>query len=254
MTRPRRPATHRTAARRAFGSGTRPVLAGVLIGALVFAGCGGDDTADVVLVAADAIGDGPFTSPVAETPARSLADFSAGAPDTKVPDDAIAITIRRGDEPGLYAGRQDAESCDRALLAQRLTGAPAISAAWAAAVGADAGQVADVIDASTGVETTVDLRVTLHRWDDGTVVADQAVLEAGTAVLVRADGTPLARCLSGAPLAAALPVSGTVRFTGAPWPGFAPDRLDTVLAADAGVGLLDLVDPETGQPVTRTVG
>jgi hypothetical protein len=216
--------------------------------------CGGDDPVDVVLVGAGDIGAGAFTSPVAEAPIRSLADFGADAPDTTVPDDAIAVTVRTGDEPGLYAGGEDEEACDRALLAERLTGAPTVAAAWAAVVGIEPDQVAAAIEASTGVETTVDLRVTAHRWVDGDAVADQAVLAAGTAVLVRADGTPLARCLSGAPLLPAAAVSGAIAFSGTAWPGFAADRLHTVRPAEFPAAVLELVDPQTGGRVARPVG
>jgi len=216
--------------------------------------CGGDAPVDVVLIAAGDAGAGAFTSPVAAAPSRSLADFGADAPDTTVPDDAIAVTVRNGDEPGLYAGRKDEEACDRALLVERLTGAPTVAAAWAAVVGVEPGQLAATIEASTGVETTVDLRVTTHRWADGDVVADQAVLAVRTAVLVRSDGTPLARCLSGAPLLPAAAVSGAITFSGTPWPGFAADRLHTVRPADAPAEVLELVDPDTGGQFARPVG
>ena len=216
--------------------------------------CGGDDPVDVVLIGAGDVGSGAFTSPVAEAPIRTLADFSAEAPDTTVPDDAIAVTVRSGDDPGLYAGSEDGEVCDRPLLVERLRGAPTVVGAWASVVDIDPDQVGAVIAASTGVETTVDLRVTNHRWVDGSVVAEQAVLAVGTAVLVRADGTPLARCLSGAPLLAAAPVSGAIVFGGAGWPGFAADRLHTVRPAVSPAGVLELVDPDTGGRVVRPVG
>jgi hypothetical protein len=223
-------------------------------GLLALAACGGDDPVEVVLIGAGDVGPGAFTSPVADPPTRSLADFGGDAPDTTVPDDAIAVTVHNGDEPGLYAGSEDDEACDRALLVERLTGAPTVSAAWAAVVGVELDAVAAVIEASTGVETTVDLRVTAHRWVDGDAVADQAVLAAGTAVLVRADGTPLARCLSGAPLSPAAAVSGGITFSGSAWPGFAADRLHTVRPATAPVAVLELVEPDTGARVVRPVG
>jgi hypothetical protein len=215
--------------------------------------CGGDDPVEVVLIAADDVGSGAFTSPVADEPTRSLADFGAGAPDTTVPEGAIAVSVRDGDEPGLYAGKDGDEACDRDLFVQRLTGAPTVAAAWAAVVGIDVDEVRAVVEASTGVETTVDLRVTAHRWVDGDVVADQAVVAAGTAVLVRADGAPLARCLSGAPLLPAAAVSGAITFRGDAWPGFAADRLHTVRPAAAPGTSLTLVDPDTGERVVRPV-
>jgi hypothetical protein len=220
----------------------------------VLGACGGDDPTEVILIGAGDSGAGAFTSPVAEPPTRSLADFGADAPDTTVPDDAIAVTVRNGDEPGLYAGRQDEEACDRALLADRLNSAPTVAAAWATIVGVRPGELASAIEASTGVETTVDLRVTVHRWVDGAAVGEQAVLQAGTAVLVHADGTPLARCLSGAPLLPAAAVSGAIAFSGPAWPGFAADRLYTVRPAAAPVAVLELVDLATGGRVVRPVG
>ncbi|MFN3219131.1 MAG: DUF6777 domain-containing protein [Acidimicrobiales bacterium] len=232
----------------------RPLIGLALAAVFALGACGGDEPTEVVLVGAGDIGAGAFTSPVAEAPTRSLADFGADAPDTTVPDDAIAVTVRSGDEPGLYAGSEDDEACDRTLLAERLTGAPTVATAWAAVVGVEADQVATTIEAATGVETTVDLRVTSHRWVDGDVVADHAVLAAGTAVLVRADGTPLARCLSGAPLLPAAAISGAITFSGTAWPGFAADRLSTVRPAEAPAAALELVDPDTGGRVVRPVG
>lgn len=232
----------------------RPLIGLALAAVFALGACGGDEPTEVVLVGAGDIGAGAFTSPVADAPTRSLADFGAGAPDTSVPDDALAVTVRSGDEPGLYAGREGEDVCDRPLLAERLAGAPTVATAWAAVVGIETDHVEATIEASTGVETTVDLRVTSHRWIDGDVVAEQAVLAVGTAVLVRADGTPLARCLSGAPLSPAAAVSGAITFSGTAWPGFAADRLSTVRPADQPVAVLELVDPDTGERVVRPVG
>ncbi len=176
------------------------------------------------------------------------------SPDTTVPNEAIQVTLRSGDEPGLYAGSDGSEVCDRALLVDRLAGAPTVAAAWAGVLGRAAGDVGALIDAAVAVETTVDLRVTSHRFVDGVVEPDQAVLQAGTAVLVVADGTPIARCLSGAPLTPARALSGEITVVGDAWTGFAVDRLHTVRPADAVPAFLELVDPDTGERVTRPVG
>lgn len=51
------------------------------------------------------------------------------------------------------------------------------------------------------------------------------MLQAGTAVLVDAEGTPRVRCKCGNPLAPPEPVEGTPKYTGTPWPDFNPQAL-----------------------------
>jgi hypothetical protein len=218
--------------------------------------CGGGDAGEpVVLLAAGDVGAAPFTSPAADPPTRSLADFAAAVPDVAVdPDEPLQVGVRRGDEPRLFAADRGPEVCDRARLAASLQGAPSVATAFAAAVGVDLGELDDWVGTTTAVVLTGDVRITAHRYDAGVADAYQAVLQRGTAVLIDELGQPTVRCLSGGPLAQAEPVRGEVRFEGEPWRGFRAADLSTIAAAPDPVERFVLADVESGADIERPAG
>ena len=78
---------------------------------------------------------------------------------------------------------------------------------------------------------TADTRVTNHGFKDGKTTPRQAVLQAGTAVLVDNTGVPRARCGCGNPLLPPKAVTGTTKYVGDAWKGFTPSNVRAIAAA-----------------------
>jgi hypothetical protein len=113
----------------------------------------------------------------------------------------------RGDDhvdvgSGPFGGTGSDLVCDRELLIRSLRARPDRLREWARVldVRPTAAAVARYIRRLRPVTLTRDTRVTNHSFVDGHAVAFQAILQAGTAVLVDKDGVPVARCRCGNPL------------------------------------------------------
>ncbi len=149
----------------------------------------------------------------------------------------------RGDTPGLYGGTRDQGACDVAKLVEFLSRTPDKAAAWSAVHGIAPDQLAAYVATLTPVVLLVDTRVTNHGFAKGKATPRQAVLQAGTAVLVDEFGVPRVRCACGNPLIEPTAVSGsTVRYVGTGWTGFAPKRLTRIVPATRKVSAFTLVD------------
>lgn len=177
---------------------------GVLVGVLV---AGGDEAKaeDVKLVSATEPGPNPFTPPVAP---------EAPPPSTLAPPS------------GPFGGTGDNTLCDREGIITFLTD-PANSAqarAWADTLGISVAEIPDYVRALIPTTTTSDIRITNHTFENGRAVAFQAVLQAGTAVLVDVYGKPVVRCRCGNPLLPPREVKSPT-YTGPKWPGFDPDTI-----------------------------
>jgi hypothetical protein len=103
------------------------------------------------------------------------------------------------------------------------------------------------------VHLRVDTRVTNHGFRNGRATPRQAVLQAGTAVLVDETGLPRVKCGCGNPLAAPQPVATTPTYNGPQWTGFSPGTT-IVTAAGPPVQVFVLADPRTDEPFVRPVG
>lgn len=167
--------------------------------------------------------------------------------------DPVSDVSTSGTTPGLYGGTRDNSSCDVEGLIQFLEGAPDKQAAWAGVQGIPPGEVSDYIAGLTPVILLADTRVTNNGFAGGQATPRQAVLQAGSAVLIDDRGVPRARCACGNPLAPPVEQSDGVTYVGTGWAGFAPDG---VMAVEAGppVADFDLIDIETGQAFTRPAG
>lgn len=114
--------------------------------------------------------------------------------------------------PGLFGGTGDNGVCAADALVAFLASEPDKAKAWVAAFNADptftwsGGDELDVsdipayVDELTATFLEVDTRVTNHGFRDGVATPRESLLEAGTAVLVDADGEPRVRCFCGNPL------------------------------------------------------
>jgi hypothetical protein len=210
---------------------------GVLVGVLV---AGGDDEAeaeDVKLVSAVEPGPNPFTPPVAP---------EAPPPNTLAPPS------------GPFGGTGDNTLCDREGIITFLTD-PANSAQaseWARVVGIQVSEIPTYIRDLVPTTVTSDTRITNHTFENGKAVSFQAVLQAGTAVLVDVYGKPVVRCRCGNPL---LPPKDIPKptYKGTRWPGFDPTTIIVIEVTNVQIfppGGVGTIPPPDTEPTTTTEG
>lgn len=158
----------------------------LLLGLSIVAGCGSDDSkpaADdaqtVTFQEPTDAGDDPFTKP---------ADVSGS--------DKVEVGS------GPFGGTGSDLVCDRELLISSLRARRDRLEEWARVLDVEPkiGAVARYIRRLRPVTLTQDTRVTNHSFVGGRAVGYQAILQAGTAVLVDENGEPVARCRCGNPL------------------------------------------------------
>ncbi|MCP9963222.1 hypothetical protein LUX05_21060 [Streptomyces somaliensis] len=126
--------------------------------------------------------------------------------------------------------------------------------AFAQAAGVTPSGLAAWLGGLTPVMLRADTRVTGHGYRDGTAVPQQAVLQAGTAVLVDRYGAPRVRCAAGNPLRAPADAGPPTGYRGEPWPGFRPDRVVLVSPTQRVLDSLLLVNVLNGAWLERAVG
>jgi hypothetical protein len=122
--------------------------------------------------------------------------FTARATDVQGPDRVLVGS-------GPYGGTGSDLVCDRELLIRSLKARPDRLRAWAETVhvAPTYAAVARYIRKLRPVTLTRDTRVTNHSYVSGKASGYQAILQAGTAVLVDEAGVPRTRCRCGNPLA-----------------------------------------------------
>ncbi|TXS53209.1 PASTA domain-containing protein [Streptomyces sp. uw30] len=122
---------------------------------------------------------------------------------------------RKGNEQGLYGGSAEIDVCDPDLLIDFLlrAGNGKKKAAWAKAlgVGAKNKNVRKFVKSLTEVVLANDTLVANHGYKKGRANRYDAVLEAGTAVLVDVFGVPRVKCNCGNPLAVSEHEPGDVK-------------------------------------------
>ena len=203
------------------GSGNPPWLIPTVIGAAVIAilalgailltsGGGGDGGGgggeEVQLVSATASGPDPFTPPIAP--------------------EALPVTVTTAPGSGPFGGTGDNSLCDREQLVTFLTD-PAHSTQareFARVLGISVAQIPTYVRNLIPNTLASDTRVTNHTFQNGRAVGFQAVLQAGTAVLVDTYGKPVVRCRCGNPLLEPARVSSPT-YVGPQWPGFNPTTI-----------------------------
>uniref|UniRef100_UPI000AC44A84 DUF6777 domain-containing protein n=1 Tax=Kitasatospora sp. MY 5-36 TaxID=1678027 RepID=UPI000AC44A84 len=206
------------------------------------------------------------------TPSVETQGVSAPAPGSAVPTPAPTVTPTaqhpggassrsgsptalhsvEGSSAGLYAGSMGKPSCDTERLVGMLSTGDT-GRAWASAAGIAQADVPGYLRSLTSAYLRVDTRVTNHTYKSGAVVEYQSALQAGTAVLVDAQGVPRVRCSCGNPLKPPTLVSNA-RYTGKAWAGFQPSTLIIVVPAARPVTEIILVNVETGGWFSRMTG
>jgi hypothetical protein len=210
-----------------------------------------------------------FLAPAADQGKNSFTPNVAAAPPstpTSAPSpSAVAATVPSsggsgrvaslaGDAPGLYGGTRDSSSCDAKKMLDFLNANPDKARAWASVEGISVGQLNDYISQLTPIILRVDTRVTNHGFLNGRATSIQAVLQAGTAVLVDRYGVPRVKCNCGNPLTEPVPVSSSPTYTGTKWPGFSPTTIVVVNVSTTIISNFTLININTGDNITRQAG
>lgn len=219
---------------------------------------GGDSVVEVTLRSLGTSGQDPFTESVAPAPSASLSDYASN-PDSGADLDGrpnatlaqyrtVSATV-----PGVFGGSLDETACDKDALVRFLSSEPAKAEAWASVLAMDVDDIGAYVNGLTGVNLGADTRVLDHGFSDGRLVARQAVLQKGTAVLVDQRGVPRVDCYSGNPLRQPT-VAADETFVGTPWTTFAPDEVVVIDDAPSDVSEFELVDVADGSTFTRPAG
>ena len=161
---------------------------------------------------------------------------------------------RQSEGAELYGGSGKLADCDVQGLAAFLAENPEKARAWADVRDIDPTQIAEYLETLTPVVLLHDTLVTNHGFSGGVAVPFQAVLQAGTGVLVDWTGQPVVRCACGNPLSAPKPTNlSSAELLGTRWDDFDPARTVVVSGGPVAAGFV-LVDVVTGQSYTRPVG
>ena len=257
------------------GSGRGP-LPWILVGALVvvvvlIVGAvvvlSGDDEAEageIFLEPATEAGADPFATGLKADAVEVTT--TTQPPATTTDDGAAATPSISGGRPGLYGGTRNAATCDPQQQADFLAANRPIAVAFVAALNADptlrwsggskvsVDQIEAYLLELTPVTLTSDTRVTNHGYSNGRPTPRQAVLQAGTAVLVDAYGVPRVKCNCGNPLTAPTAVRVAPVYRGPRWTGFSPTTVVVVTEVTVEIDVYVLVDVETGDPFSRPTG
>ncbi|MFU8840903.1 MAG: DUF6777 domain-containing protein [Nitriliruptoraceae bacterium] len=223
----------------------------------VWALLGSDEAAadEVRLQPIGETGEDPFTDPVAPAPGGSLLEF-ATQPAEAIPDEVAQVASYRapdGAVPGIYGGTLNEAACDPDQLVAFLDADPDRAQAWADVHRIDPADIAAYVARLTPVNLGADTRVVDHLYRDGEALAQQAVLQRGSAVLADDRGTPRVDCYSGSPLTDPQPLE-TETFVGTPWDSFGAEQVIVLVAAPAQLDAFELTDVATGERFTRPVG
>lgn len=222
---------------------TAVVVAAVVLGLVFTRSDGGSgNTAskgEVFLQAAAKTGPDPFT--------ESSATENSAPPVSASPSASEPVNAVRGVDggaPGLYGGTQNVSSCDVEKQIKALQAAPAKNTAFASVVGVQPAGVPAYLRSLTPVQLRMDTRVTNHGYRDGAATGYQAVLQAGTAVLVDNHGVPRVRCACGNPLSPPVAQQTTPKRTGDTWSSYRPQNVVVVTPAPQIINIFVIYDPD----------
>ncbi|WP_189700700.1 DUF6777 domain-containing protein, partial [Streptomyces chromofuscus] len=215
---------------------------------------GGDGTSDaeggeVFLQAANVTGPNPFN--------ESTARDSSAPPVTPTPTGSVAPNEVRGvngGTPGLYGGTRNVAACDVEKQIRFLQEDGVKNRAFGSVVGVEPSGVPAYLRSLTPVQLRLDTRVTNHGFRDGAATPYQAVLQAGTAVLVDDRGAPRVRCACGNPLTPPVAQRTPPEPTGEAWPGYRSSAVVVVTESRRDVDAFVLYDTDRGEWISRPQG
>jgi hypothetical protein len=213
-------------------------------------------SADVRLEAVHAGTANPFMDNVG-TDAVNLAPPGSGGAPVPGPGGTGTNTQASGkysaSTPGLYGGTLNNSSCDRDKMLTFLKAHTDEGREWARVVGVQFANLDNYFAELTPVLLRADTAVTNHGFKNGKATDLQAVLQAGTAVLVDRYGAPVAKCYCGNPLSE--PASYTKpKYTGQTWSHWNPKTVIVVQKTTVVIEKFTLVDVKTNRPFDRVRG
>lgn len=235
-------------------------VVGLLIGAIavVIVWPGDSSAKAVTLEPADQPGPDPFTDSVQTSEVPTIAQPAAvkatAMRDQLSRDATTSVLVATGTAPGLYGGSGDVRVCDAEKLVSYLDEHQDKAQAFADVLGIAPDGIAGYVAALTPIVLVQDTVVTNHGFEDGHATELRSVLQAGTAVMVDAQGVPRVKCNCGNPLTPPEVVSNADwNVKGDPWDGFDVTHVAGVVAGDT-VTQLVLIDITTGVTYTQPVG
>ncbi|QEN11965.1 DUF6777 domain-containing protein [Mycolicibacterium sp. ELW1] len=230
----------------------------------------GTDRVTATLIAANSSGVESFMTATA-MPAVSVSPAAVQAIQTATADLAVSpdrgVRLVSGAHAGLYGAAADNVPCDGPALANFLDAHSGRARAWAEVEGIRPEQIPFYLNTLTPVVLTVDTWVTSHGYGtDGAPTRQQAVLQAGTAVMIDPAGVPRIRCVGAHPLTPPADSDfARLASVGTAWPGYDPKNVVAVSytkgpssfsdpAPTAPLGSFTLTDLASGEPKSRSVG
>ncbi|WP_228980758.1 DUF6777 domain-containing protein [Streptomyces sp. DH12] len=260
--RPRRPAA---------------LTAAAAVAGLLAAGCGADGDGGgpapgvplatervPLLQPAAAPGPHPFTASTSlaaapgardsASPTAAAAPTAPGGPSAEPVGAERPLPTVDGATPGLYGGTHSLPSCDVEQQARLLTADKAKAAAFAQAAGVTPAGLGTWVRGLTPVTLRADTRVAGHGYRGGAPVPYEAVLQAGSAVLVDRYGAPRVRCASGDPLRTPADPRRPAAHRGQPWPGYRVDRVVLIGPTQRALDRLVLVNTLNDTWLERAIG
>ncbi|MEU0027270.1 DUF6777 domain-containing protein [Streptomyces sp. NPDC006335] len=223
--------------------------------AVVFTRSGGGSAptggnGEVFLQAAGKTGPEPFT----ESTAKDSTVPPVSASPTGSSEPANAVRGVDGAAPGLYGGTRNASSCDVERQVKALGADPAKNSVFASVAGVRPSGVPAFLRSLTPVQLRMDTRVTNHGYRDGAATSYQAVLQAGTAVLVDDRGVPRTRCACGNPLTPPVAQQSTPKPTGDTWASYRPSNVVVVAPSTTVINVFVIYDPDRHDWIARHRG
>lgn len=201
---------------------------------------------------------------------KALSDEDLGddAPDNRLEqvDASLSGRAARGSDDGLYGGSRDTRVCATTDLVDFLDAEDDEKArAWAEALDIEPADIEDYVATLTAVRLRWDTRVTNHGYAEGAATERQALLQAGTAVLVDERGVPRVKCNGGNPLDAAARIGGLSEDRAldveeiaanpeAAWARLDPAQAVSIEGGDEDLEEITIVDVDTRGLLERPVG
>lgn len=175
------------------------ILVALIAGVVVFVtASGGDDSPSEVdttfLARVGAVGPDAFSTSFATAAAEGPFSIESGEIDST--SDNLYVV------PGRTYGGSGANVCDPDGMKEFFSLHPDRARAWARTQQIGMSEIPAFLDSLTPMILAQNVKVTMFGFRGGNAYGYPAVIEAGTAVLVDADGMPRARCACGNPLIA----------------------------------------------------
>ncbi|MFD7443538.1 DUF6777 domain-containing protein, partial [Streptomyces sp. NPDC059909] len=235
-----------------MSASTAVVVALAVILAYTFVG-GGKAEGVVVLQSTLSAGSDPFT-PSTATKVESAVAHSTGPGASRADANRTGAVEVEGSHPGLYGGTQNAASCDVEKQITFLTQNSDKGSAFAAVLGIQSAEIPAYLRSLLPARLSWDTRVTNHGYKDNEATSYQAILQAGTPVLIDNRGVPRVRCACGNPLTPPAEVKGEQKFTGKQWSSFRPSGLVEIKPAEKPMKTVAMFDHDRKVWFERSTG